>query len=168
MDTFRTTGPYSKKMLFLGALSPIRLIHKILYSCCVLLAISAIILAYVWQYPPYMMMGILLLIVSPLPLVRAWQYTRITLKRLGELSSNTHITSFFEEDGLHVIGVNGHENTLPYSVIRFARIYKNYIILVSKARQYAVVFRNELSPERQKALLEYLRQKNIRIHGRLK
>lgn len=167
MDTFRTTGPYSKKMLILGALSPMHLVYKLIFAFCFLYAIVLLIFSCIYSSAACAALGIILLLASMRPIIRAFQHARITLRRVAELSSNTNITSFFEEDGMHLIGVNGHENTLPYSVIRFARIYKDYIILVSKARQYAVVFRSELSPERQKALLEFLRQRNIRIRGKL-
>ena len=167
MDTFKTTGHYNKRMIFLGTLTPLPLFHRIIYGCGFVYALRLLFIACRYLSLQYAALGFLLLLCSLLPIIRAWQAIRVTLSRAKELSNNTQFTSFFEEDGLHVINVRGHENTLAYNVLRFARIYKDYIIIVSKARQYAVIFRNELSPERQQALLDFLRQKNIRISGKL-
>lgn len=168
MDNFKTTGHYNKMMIFLGTLTPMPLFHRIFYGFGFVYALYLLFISCRYLSFQCAALGGLLLLCSLLPIIRALQAIRITLKRAKELSNNTQFTSFFEEDGLHVINVRGHENTLAYNVLRSARIYKDYIIIVSKARQYSVIFRNELSPERQQALLEYLRQRNIRIRGKLR
>lgn len=168
MDHFKTTGNYSKKLIFLSSLSPLPLFHRIFYGLCFAYALYTLFLSCRYFYPIGTAVSFFLLLCTLRPVIRAWQATRVALKRTAELTSNTSITSFFEEDGFHVIGVSGNENTLPYNVIRAAHIHRDFIIIISKARQCAPVFHNELSPEHQRALLEHLRQKSIRISGKLK
>lgn len=167
MDNFKTTGIYSKKLIFRVTLNSMPFHHYLFSILCLLYSIYLFYQSAVYAYPLFTVLGFLTLFFTTAPLIRAWRVTNLTLKRMAELSSSKSVTTFFEEDGFHSIGVTGNETTLPYTAIRIAHIHKDYILLISKAKLSAMVFRSELSPERQKALIEYLRQKNIRIRGKL-
>jgi len=167
MDNFKTTGILSKKLIFHVTLSGMRFYHYLYSVICLLYSIYLFSCSVLYAYPLYTALGCLTLLFTAAPWIKAWTNTNLTLKRMAELSSGKSVTIFFEEDGLHCIGVTGNENILPYTAIHIARIRKDYIFIISKAKMYTMVFRSELSPERQTALLEYLRQRNIRIRGKL-
>ena len=163
MDQYRTTGVMDKvalqevqKYLFRTRLDWVRWIAVAVIAGCALLAL----IARDWfDGGLYLFLAAFVFL---LPRLIQRRYIKNQLARMRENSPEgvTRYESFFTVDGVVLRNLTIHgEASLRYESLSLAASTPNLFFVMSKSRQFFLVFKDCLTPEQQESFLPFLKER---------
>ena len=162
MDSYRTTGTMGEpelreiqKYLFRSRLDWVRWIAVAVIAVAALLAL----IARDWFYG--VLYSALVVFFCLFPHLIQSRYIKNQLSRMRENSPEgvTRYESFFTVDGVVLRNLTNHgEGMIQYESLALAASTANLFLIMSKSRQFLLVFKDCLTPEQRESFLPFLKE----------
>ncbi len=162
MDQYRTSGVWDEntyREISRFLLSRKRVLFIRIYT--IVVAIFTVLMFFSKNYPYTVLLLLTTLFCAMGPMLLRKLYLHRALKRMREIRAEpVRGESFFTLEGITLRNPDsGKQAVLPYENIQGAAETEHYFLLNTKANQFALVFKDCLTPEQMESFLPFLKER---------